>query len=104
MTPEVKEELNILKSRAKEGDSRFVKHLEIYHRDREDDKKIFQEMKLQNEAIIKTQSETRLLLEPMVEMFKGSKFTINAAIYIFRFLAVVGAGVAAFIYLTSKGK
>lgn len=93
MTPEVEEnEITKLKSRMRESENMFKQHLQTYRSDRLEDQNLFKVLKDQNEQII-------LIVTPMSKIFEGSKFTVDAIIWILKFLGLLGAGIAAIIYL-----
>lgn len=82
--------INDLTARVHETEAKFSRHLDAIADERH-------EMKLQMEAILE-------IITPMAETFKGSKFTIDLVISFLKFLGILGAGLAAMLYLLSKIK
>ncbi len=79
-----------LASRLKENEDRFSRHQEMYVNDRK-------ELKEQMDAIV-------VILTPMSEAFKGSKFTADLFVSFFKFITVFGGGVGLIIVGIAKLK
>lgn len=74
-------------------EARFNRHLMEYAQDKIMINRLLEELKTHDEEML-------ALLKPMSEVFTGSKFTADLLVKAFKILAVVGSGVAAFLYLT----
>ena len=79
-----------------ELEAKFQRHLNDYAMDRDNI----------NDGIAELHKTMALVLEqltPITQVFSGSKFTGNLIVGILKFLAILGAGIAALFYLSSIG-